>query len=330
MHAPINVLVLGIGPLGRLTANEIRERHSARQIIGHLRFEGEAPNGRLHEALVGEVGELEKVLRDQVVDEVYVASTAPTHAAAIQAAIQTCERFGEPFALPVCGYRIARAKLANGQAVPDGFLHYLSVKPHPVQVFLKRALDILVAALALIVLSPVLLVTALAVKLTSHGPVLFPQERVGLHGRHFAMLKFRSMVVDAEARLAQLAAANEQTGPVFKMRRDPRVTPVGRIIRKFSIDELPQIVNVLKGDMSIVGPRPPLPSEVGRYEAWQLRRLSVRPGLTCVWQVSGRNAIGFRDWMLLDLQYIDHWSLAEDLSLIVKTVPVVVTGRGAS
>jgi exopolysaccharide biosynthesis polyprenyl glycosylphosphotransferase len=204
------------------------------------------------------------------------------------------------------------------------------VKPHPVQVALKRALDVLMAALAVLVLSPVLLLAALAVKVTSRGPVLFPQQRVGLHGRHFAMLKFRSMVVDAEALLAQLAAANEQTGPVFKMRRDPRVTLVGRFIRKFSIDELPQLVNVLKGDMSIVGPRPPLPSEVARYEAWQLRRLSVRPGLTCLWQVSGRNAVGFRDWMLLDLEYIDHWSLAEDLSLIVRTVPVVVTGRGAS
>jgi lipopolysaccharide/colanic/teichoic acid biosynthesis glycosyltransferase len=153
---------------------------------------------------------------------------------------------------------------------------------------------------------------------------------VGLHGREIHMLKFRSMVVNAEELKQMLLASNEQSGPVFKMQRDPRVTRIGRFIRKFSIDELPQLVNVLRGDMSIVGPRPPLPSEVELYEAWQRRRLSVRPGLTCVWQVSGRNEISFQDWMLLDMRYIDHWSLARDFNLIWKTVPVVLTGRGAS
>jgi lipopolysaccharide/colanic/teichoic acid biosynthesis glycosyltransferase len=138
------------------------------------------------------------------------------------------------------------------------------------------------------------------------------------------------MVVNAEELKQMLLASNEQSGPVFKMQRDPRVTRIGRFIRKFSIDELPQLVNVLRGDMSIVGPRPPLPSEVELYEAWQRRRLSVRPGLTCVWQVSGRNEISFQDWMLLDMRYIDHWSLARDFNLIWKTVPVVLTGRGAS
>jgi lipopolysaccharide/colanic/teichoic acid biosynthesis glycosyltransferase len=138
------------------------------------------------------------------------------------------------------------------------------------------------------------------------------------------------MVQGAEALKAQLASKNEQSGPVFKMKRDPRITAVGRFIRKYSIDELPQLINILRGDMSIVGPRPPVPSEVAKYEAWQRRRLSVRPGLTCVWQVSGRNEISFEEWMLLDMRYIDHWSLAQDLQLIIKTVPVVLTGRGAS
>ena len=166
--------------------------------------------------------------------------------------------------------------------------------------------------------------------MTSRGPVLFRQERVGLHGRTFHMLKFRSMVANAEALKASLLKSNEQAGPVFKMKHDPRVTAVGRFMRKHSIDELPQLVNVLRGDMSIVGPRPPVPSEVASYETWQRRRLSVRPGLTCVWQVSGRNEISFQDWMLLDMRYIDHWSLREDFSLICRTVPVVLTGRGAS
>src|SRR6185312_11615398 len=164
------------------------------------------------------------------------------------------------------------------------------------------------------------------IKLSSKGPVLFKQVRVGLYGRQFHMLKFRSMVVNAEELRAKLAKNNEQTGPVFKMARDPRITPIGRFIRKFSIDELPQLINVLRGEMSVVGPRPAIPSEVNQYQAWQRRRLSVRPGLTCVWQVSGRNEIGFEEWMYLDMQYIDNWSLAQDFQLIFKTVPVVLLG----
>jgi lipopolysaccharide/colanic/teichoic acid biosynthesis glycosyltransferase len=175
-----------------------------------------------------------------------------------------------------------------------------------------------------------MIVVAAFIKLTSRGPILFRQLRVGQHGKQFHMLKFRSMVADAEELKARLMAHNEQTGPVFKMARDPRITRVGRFIRKFSIDELPQLINILRGEMSIVGPRPPVPSEVAKYEAWQRRRLSVRPGLTCVWQVSGRNQISFEEWMYLDMQYIDHWSLAHDFQLILKTVPVVLTGRGAS
>ena len=173
-------------------------------------------------------------------------------------------------------------------------------------------------------------VVVAAIRLTSRGPIFFKQVRVGLHGKPFHILKFRSMVVDAEALQARLAAQNEMTGPVFKMKHDPRITRVGRFIRKYSIDELPQLVNVLRGDMSLVGPRPPLPSEVARYQAWQRRRLSVRPGLTCIWQVSGRNQISFEEWMYLDMRYIDHWSLSQDLQLIFRTVPVVLTGRGAS
>ena len=195
---------------------------------------------------------------------------------------------------------------------------------------MKRAIDIVVSAVALALLSPLLLVVAALVKFSSRGPLLFRQARVGQHGRQFNMLKFRSMVVNAEELKARLLARNEQQGPVFKMKRDPRITAVGRFIRKYSIDELPQLLNVLRGEMSLVGPRPPIPAEVAKYEAWQRRRLSVRPGLTCVWQVSGRNEISFEEWMYLDMQYIDHWSLQRDLELIAKTVPVVLTGRGAS
>jgi lipopolysaccharide/colanic/teichoic acid biosynthesis glycosyltransferase len=159
--------------------------------------------------------------------------------------------------------------------------------------------------------------------------VFFKQERCGLNGRLFTMYKLRSMVDNAEQTRFELEALNEMDGPVFKSSRDPRRTAVGRFLRKFSIDELPQFYNVLRGDMSLVGPRPPLPQEVARYERWQRRRLSMKPGITCLWQISGRNEISFQDWMKLDLTYIENWSLLLDLKILLKTVPVVLLGRGA-
>jgi lipopolysaccharide/colanic/teichoic acid biosynthesis glycosyltransferase len=169
---------------------------------------------------------------------------------------------------------------------------------------------------------------AVAVKLTSKGPVLFRQQRVGEGGRLFACLKFRTMRVGAQAQQELLRAASTQDGPAFKMPSDPRVTRVGRILRKFSLDELPQMFNVLLGDMSLVGPRPPIPSEVERYEWWQRRRVSVKPGLTCLWQVYGRNRVSFKRWVEMDLYYIDNWSLWMDLKLIAHTFRVVIRGTG--
>jgi exopolysaccharide biosynthesis polyprenyl glycosylphosphotransferase len=326
----VDVLVVGIGPLGRLTGEEIREGHAPRQLLGYLRFADEMPHARLRAPVFGTIEELEGTLRERAVDEVYFASNANEHVAEVQAAIRVCETFGMPFALPACAYRLTRARLTSVSASADGYSHFLSLQVKPLQWFMKRFFDIVASAAALALLSPLLVAAIVLVKVTSRGPVLFRQERVGLHGRLFHMLKFRSMVANAEQLKARLLASNEQSGPVFKMKLDPRVTAFGRFMRKHSIDELPQLVNVLRGDMSIVGPRPPIPSEVTLYEAWQRRRLSVRPGLTCVWQVSGRNEISFRDWMLLDMRYIDHWSFAGDLGLIWKTVPVVLTGRGAS
>lgn len=194
---------------------------------------------------------------------------------------------------------------------------------------LKRAIDVVGAATALVVLSPVMLAAALAVKLTSPGPVFFRQERAGLGGRPFAFYKFRSMCVDAEQRKQELLAKNEQTGPVFKMAADPRITPVGRFLRRTSIDELPQLWNVLTGDMSLVGPRPPIVAEVANYERWQRRRLEIKGGLTCIWQVSGRSSILFNDWVRLDLRYVEQASLGADVSLLARTIPAVLTCRGA-
>jgi exopolysaccharide biosynthesis polyprenyl glycosylphosphotransferase len=324
------VLVVGTGSLGRLTRAEIDDSETRTRVLGYLRFDDEPEAARFSAPLLGTAGELEAALRERPVDEVYLASTGSGHTAPVQAAIRTCERLGVPFALPVCSYRLTRARPTHASAVADGYAHFTMVRVTPFERAMKRLFDIGVSAAAIVALSPLLVVIAALVKLTSRGPALFRQERVGLFGRRFQMLKFRSMVEDAEARKAELLAANEQTGPVFKMKRDPRVTPIGRLLRRYSVDELPQLLNVLRGDMSIVGPRPPLPSEVARYEGWQRRRLSVRPGLTCVWQVSGRSEVSFQDWMLLDMRYIDHWSFARDVGLILKTVPVVLTGRGAS
>jgi len=193
----------------------------------------------------------------------------------------------------------------------------------------KRAADFVLALLGLTVLSPLFLLIAILIKLTSRGPVIFRQTRVGLGGRRFTCYKFRSMCPDAEARKGELMHLNEVSGPVFKIRDDPRVTPLGRILRKTSLDELPQLVNVLRGEMSIVGPRPPVPAEVECYGPRELKRLSVRPGLTCLWQISGRSNIQFDHWMEMDLAYIDTMSFWTDLKIILRTVPAVLSTRGA-
>ncbi|CDZ25065.1 capsular polysaccharide biosynthsis protein [[Clostridium] cellulosi] len=193
----------------------------------------------------------------------------------------------------------------------------------------KRFFDVVLSVLALVVLSPLFLITAIAIKLDSEGEVFYSQLRVGKDGKLFKMYKFRSMCVDADKQLDKLKDLNEKDGPVFKIANDPRVTRVGRIIRKRSIDELPQLINIIKGDMSIVGPRPPLPNEVAQYTPYQMQRLSVKPGLTCYWQISGRSDISFDEWVELDCKYIRESSVWTDIKIILKTIPAVLTGRGA-
>ena len=193
----------------------------------------------------------------------------------------------------------------------------------------KRALDFIASLLGLILLSPVFLIVSILIKLESEGEVIFSQTRIGLKGKKFKMYKFRSMVKNAEELKAKLAAQNEMSGPMFKMKEDPRVTKVGKFIRKTSIDELPQLINVLKGEMSLVGPRPSLPKEVENFEPWMLQRLEVKPGLTCYWQVSGRNNIDFEDWMKLDIQYVEDRNFLLDLKLIFKTFFVLFGDKNA-
>ncbi|MFZ2519892.1 MAG: sugar transferase [Anaerolineae bacterium] len=203
--------------------------------------------------------------------------------------------------------------------------------PRPLYEISKRWFDLGLSAVLLVLLSPLLLLLALAVKLTSTGPVFYRWQVVGLGGRPFTGYKFRTMVVNADALKAQLLAANEMSGPVFKMKHDPRITPAGRILRKLSLDELPQLWSVLIGDMSLVGPRPPLRSEYVQFQDWQRAKLSVKPGLTCLWQISGRNRVSdFDEWVKLDLAYIARRSFWLDLWILLRTVPAVLLGHGAS
>lgn len=194
---------------------------------------------------------------------------------------------------------------------------------------IKRLIDIVCSFLGVLVLSPLFIIIAIIIKMTSKGPVFFSQKRVGKNGKEFDMYKFRSMVVNAEELKEKLAAKNEMSGPMFKMKDDPRVTKVGKFIRKTSIDELPQLWNVLKGDMSLVGPRPSLPKEVAQFDKWMHKRLEVKPGLTCYWQVSGRSNIDFEDWMKLDIKYVDERSTWIDIKLIFKTVGVLFGDKNA-
>ena len=224
-------------------------------------------------------------------------------------------------------HSISRMELHQFEGFP--LLSFSTTPTNEAVMVVRRILDVLLAGLLVVITLPITAVTALLIKLTSPGPVLFRQDRCGLNGRLFPMYKFRSMVDNAEQLRFELEALNEMDGPVFKSSRDPRITTLGKMIRRFSIDELPQLYNVLRGEMSLVGPRPPLPQEVARYERWQRRRLSMKPGITCLWQISGRNEVSFDDWMKLDLTYIDNWSLLLDLKILLKTVPVVLLGRGA-
>lgn len=266
-------------------------------------------------------------LTQQPVDEVILAP-APGSYAATPAVLSVCEQLGLTTRIIVDLYRPLICKLAT--AVMDGAP---VIELHPttqnfaaltVKLFLDRA----VAALLLLGGLPLGALVALAIRLTSRGPALIRQPRVGQNGRVFTMLKFRSMVADAEARRAALDQANDLAGWAFKLRDDPRVTPLGRILRRFSVDELPQLWNVLIGDMSLVGPRPALPSEVSKFQLWERRRGSMKPGMTGLWQVSGRTRMPNADWVACDLKYIDTWSLGLDLRILLKTIWVVVSGQG--
>jgi exopolysaccharide biosynthesis polyprenyl glycosylphosphotransferase len=278
---------------------------------------------------VYDLSQLPELLRRHVIDEV-VFAVSKDELEKLEETFLRCEEEGVKARLLLSFFPHVLSKVYLERLRDMPLLTFSTTPENEDLLLLKRVGDFVMALVLLLVLSPLLLVLALLIKLTSKGPILYRQARCGLGGRKFTLHKFRSMQPDADLRREELEALNELDGPVFKIRSDPRCTPVGRFMRKFSLDELPQLVNILKGEMSFVGPRPPLPEEVEKYESWQRRRLRMPPGLTCLWALEGRSQLSFRRWMELDLQYIDNWSFALDWKILLKTIPVVLFGRGAS
>jgi exopolysaccharide biosynthesis polyprenyl glycosylphosphotransferase len=291
--------------------------------IGELRLAGHP--------VVSDFNGLVPFLRENVVDEVVMALPMRSLYREASRIAEVCEEQGITVRLLSNVFNLKLAKPAAEQWEGDPHITHTTGIVEGWPVLAKRALDFTVSLVALILLSPVLLIAAAVIKLTSPGPVFFMQNRVGLNKRRFRICKFRTMVADAEKKIRELEHMNEVSGPVFKIKHDPRITPLGRFLRKTSIDELPQLFNVLRGDMSLVGPRPlPVRDYEGFSKDWQRRRFSVRPGITCLWQVMGRSSIPFERWMELDLEYIDRWSLWLDLSILVRTIPAVLRGSGAA
>ncbi len=327
-------LVLGTGRRARRLAKAIEdERGGVRRVVGFLDDQpSEADRASLGASYLGALDRLGEVAASEGVGwVVYGLPRRFLSQDSVANAIGLCETLGIDLTIPADLFETRAAHVVVTR-IGDVPAFSFSVHGHRSrwQLAAKRAVDLIGSLAVLLLAAPILFATALAIKVDSRGPVFFVQRRCGRYGRIFPFLKFRTMVTDAESRKSELSELNEKSGPVFKIENDPRVTRVGRILRKYSIDELPQLVNVLAGHMSLVGPRPPVPGEVERYELDHRGRLSMRPGITCLWQVSGRNQIEFEDWVKLDIEYVERWSLLLDLQILLATVPAVISGRGAS
>ena len=316
--AEVHCVVVGEGP-------------QARRLAARLEAAGEV--GLRLEAFLDlaepeSLARLTAMLREHIVDEVFFVVDA-ARLGDLEEIFLLCDEEGVRTRVATHFFPHVNSRVYFDR-LGDLPLLSFSATPHDeVRLFIKRTFDVVCSLTALLVLAVPMVAVAAAVRLTSPGPALFVQIRCGLNGRRFRFYKFRSMDADAESRRADLEHLNEKDGPAFKIARDPRITTVGRFLRRYSIDEWPQFWNVLKGDMSFVGPRPPVPSEVEQYVTWQRRRLRMRPGLTCLWAVRGRDEVDFDTWMRMDLEYIDNWSLWLDCKILLRSIPLVLAGRGA-
>jgi exopolysaccharide biosynthesis polyprenyl glycosylphosphotransferase len=329
-----DMLVVGTNPRAVQFARRMRENHAlGYRVMGFVDQDwlGMADFRLSGFELACGFGDLLEFLRGNVVDEVVVALPMRSMHSQASEVAALCEEQGIliRFVSNLFDSKISQPRVEDLEG--DSLITHYPGGLDGWSAVVKRAVDIIFSAVLIVLLSPLFVLTALLIKLTAPGPVLFVQKRLGLNKRRFGICKFRTMGVDAEGRMKEIEHLNEVSGPVFKIKNDPRVTPIGRFLRKTSIDELPQLLNVLKGDMSLVGPRPlPIRDYQGFNEDWQRRRFSVRPGITCLWQIGGRSSISFEKWMELDLQYIDKWSLWLDFQIMAKTIPAVLKGSGAA
>ncbi len=325
------MLIVGANPAGETFAELIaRHMELGLEPVGYLAGPADRTSGddqRVQRPVLGDLHDIESILHGTVVDEVAICLSGADRAM-VEPITRLCENEGRVVRIPMVGPGLM---LPGGSVEEIEGMAVLSLVYGPdrtLGMLAKRAIDIVLALAGLVILSPLLLVVALLIRLRDGAPVLFRQQRVGLHGRSFRVVKFRTMIPDAEEQQAELEGRNEISGPAFKLTDDPRLTRTGGWLRRTSIDELPQLWNVLRGEMSLVGPRPPLPSEVLDYDIWHRRRLSMQPGITGLWQVAARREPDFDRWVRLDLDYIDRWSLWLDLKILVRTIPAMLAGEG--
>lgn len=326
----LKILIVGSGVRARSLGAKLQSAFEwGVRIVGYLDPQGESAGRRATDDILGHIDEITEILAKTVVDEVIVA-VPRSMLANLQSIVDACQLEGVDlrFQVDIYDFNAARVRLTMFENIP--LLSFEPVAQDETRLIAKRMMDLFLTLVALPILLPIFAVVAVVVRIDSPGPVFFVQDRVGLHKRRFKMYKFRSMVADAEARMAEVEHLNEADGPNFKINNDPRTTRIGRFLRKTSLDELPQLINVMRGDMSLVGPRPMSLRDVDLFDqGLQRRRFSVRPGITCLWQISGRSNLTFDQWLALDLQYIDNWSLALDFKILFLTIPSVLKGSGA-
>jgi len=324
------ILIVGTGKRAKELAKEIEgDKLLHMKILGFISENSQTRASVINGySVLGTIKDIPGIIEREVIDEVIFA--VPRNMLdELENIFLHCDEIGVKtrVALNFSPKMVSKVSLENFKGT--SLLTFSATPKNEFALLGKRILDILGSSLLLILTFPLFILISILIKATSKGPVFFKQIRCGLNGRRFIMYKFRTMVEGAENMKGDFEKMNVLSGPVFKIKRDPRITLIGRFLRRRSLDELPQLINILKGEMSFVGPRPPLPEEVEKYERWQRRRLSMRPGLTSLWQISGRNEIDFEEWMRLDLKYIDEWSFLNDIKIILKTIPVVILGKGA-
>lgn len=326
-----DIVIVGSGPRAMKIYRQLDgDPESCSNVVGFIDSNEHHWCEEIRDRSLGRLDQLESILMGRAIDRVLITLPVRSCYAEVQSAIRTCARIGvrATYLADVFEYPYREPRFEGTSRFP---LVALPVAPDDQRLLVKRVLDIAIGVVALTLAIPILALAAAAIKLSSPGPAFFAQQRYGLNRRLFRMFKLRTMVVDAEARQNELEDRNEATGPVFKIKDDPRITPVGRILRRTSIDELPQLVNVIRSEMSLVGPRPMAVRDVHRFtEAALMRRFSMPPGITCLWQISGRSSLGFHDWIRLDLKYIDEWSLSLDFRILARTLPAVLRRTGAA